>query len=94
MPISEADALLLKSILAAINGVVRKLLWLQVMSENDSDSEEEDLAVLGGEGFTAEELARAEQQFSTHLVSSVTPIACYFSCCLSCQLIWCVSWLL
>ena len=60
---------------AAINGQVSEVSWLQVMSENDSDSEEEDLAVLGGEGFTAEELARAEQQFSAHLASGVTPIA-------------------
>lgn len=39
------------------------------MSEGDDDSEEEDLPVLGGEGFTPEELAQAEQQFSAQLVS-------------------------
>ena len=41
------------------------------MSEDDGDSEEEDLPVLGGEGFTAEELAHAEQQFSAQLVSGL-----------------------
>lgn len=51
------------------------------MSDDDSDSEEEDLTVLGGEGFTAEELARAEQQFSAHLVSAVTTITYNFHCC-------------
>ena len=54
------------------------------MSEDDSDSEEEDLAVLGGEGFTAEELAHAEQQFSGHLVSCFTTITCYSRCYLNC----------
>ena len=48
------------------------------MSENDSDSEEEDLTVLGGEGFTAEELAHAEQQFSARLVSDITTISYYY----------------
>ena len=33
------------------------------------DSEEEDTAVLGGEGFTPEQLAQAEQHFSAQLVS-------------------------
>ena len=41
------------------------------MSEGDGDSEEEDLPVLGGEGFTPEELAQAEQQFSAQLVSAI-----------------------
>lgn len=59
------------------------------MGENDSDSEEEGLAVLGGEGFTPEELARAEQQFSAQLVSGVPPFARYFGCCFSCPLICC-----
>ena len=42
---------------------------LQVMSEDDMNSEEEDMPVLGGDGFTPEELAQAEQQFSAQLVS-------------------------
>ena len=45
------------------------LLHLQVVGEDDMDSEEEDTAVLGGEGFTAEQLAQAEQHFSAELVS-------------------------
>ena len=39
------------------------------MSEDDMDSEEEEMPILGGEGFTPQELARAEQQFSAQLVS-------------------------
>ena len=38
------------------------------MSEDDLDSEEEDMPVVGGEGFTPEELAHAEQAFSVKLV--------------------------
>lgn len=49
------------------------------MSEGEGDSEEEDLPVLGGEGFTIEELAQAEQHFSTQLVSSLTHQGCYLS---------------
>lgn len=68
-----------------MNGEVSEVLWVQVMSEDDSDSEEEDLAVLGGEGFTAEELAHAEQQFSADLVSNITDISCcssrHLNCC-------------
>lgn len=63
-----------------MNSEISNLLWVQVMTGDDSDSEEEDLAVLGGEGFTAEELAHAEQQFSAHLVSDITTITYYTSC--------------
>ena len=40
------------------------------MSEDDLDSEEEDVEVVGGEGFTPEQLAQAEQHFSAQLVST------------------------
>ena len=43
------------------------------MSEDDMDSEEEDTAVVGGAGFTPEELAQAEQHFTTQLVSVFGP---------------------
>ena len=45
---------------------------LQVWSEDDMDSEEEDLLVIGGEGFTPEELAHAEQNFTKLFVSRRT----------------------
>ncbi|KAL0028238.1 hypothetical protein WJX79_003509 [Trebouxia sp. C0005] len=37
------------------------------VSSEDMDSEEEDTPVVGGEGFTPEELAQAEQNFTTQL---------------------------
>lgn len=43
--------------------------YVQVWSDDDMDSEEEDLLVLGGEGFTPEELAHAEQNFTNLFVS-------------------------
>lgn len=49
---------------------------LQVMSEEDVDSQEEDTPVLGGEGFTPEELAQAEQNFTTQLVRILSLPAC------------------
>lgn len=39
----------------------------EVMSEEDMDSEEEDTQMVGGEGFTPEELAQAEQSLTTQL---------------------------
>ncbi len=42
------------------------------MSEGDMDSEEEDMPVVGGEGFTPEELAQAEQQFTVQLVRQLS----------------------
>ncbi|DBB17318.1 TPA: hypothetical protein ACH3X3_014362 [Trebouxia sp. C0006] len=44
----------------------------EVISEEDMDSEEEDTPVVGGEGFTPEELAQAEQDFTTQLGVSST----------------------
>ena len=41
---------------------------MQVTSEDDLDSEEEDVEVVGGEGFTPEQLAQAEQHFSAQMV--------------------------
>ena len=38
------------------------------MGEEDMDSEEEDMPVLGGEGFSPEELAQAKQRFSAQMV--------------------------
>ena len=50
-------------------------IGLQVWSEDDMDSEEEDLLVMGGEGFTPEELAHAEQNFTKFFVSHhTTPV--------------------
>jgi hypothetical protein len=46
------------------------------MSEEDMDSEEEDTPVVGGEGFTPEELAQAEQNFTTQLVRILSLPAC------------------
>ncbi|DBA75145.1 hypothetical protein WJX77_004936 [Trebouxia sp. C0004] len=39
----------------------------EAICEEDMDSEEEDSPVVGGEGFTPEELAQAEQRFTTQL---------------------------
>jgi len=50
-----------------------------VISEEDMDSEEEDTPVVGGEGFTPEELAQAEQNLTTQLVRMLFPPA--FACC-------------
>lgn len=41
------------------------------------DSEEEDMLVLGGEGFTPEELAHAEQNFTNLLVCHLMPLVNY-----------------
>ena len=40
------------------------------------DFEEEDTPVVGGEGFTPEELAQAEQDFTTQLVRILSLPAC------------------
>lgn len=40
------------------------------------DSEEEDTPVVGGEAFTPEELAQAEQNFTTQLVRVASLPAC------------------
>ena len=52
----------------------------QVMSEDDMDSEEEDMPVIGGEGFTPEELARAEQNFTAELVRAMSSCIGQRSC--------------
>ena len=44
---------------------------MQVMSEDDLETdEEEDVQVLGGEGFSAEDIAAAETRFEAQLVST------------------------
>ena len=49
------------------------LFAMQVMSEGDLETdEEEDVQVLGGEGFSAEDIAAAETRFEAQLVSTNT----------------------
>ena len=43
------------------------------------DTEDEDTPVVGGEGFTPEELAQAEQNLTAQLVRMLFPPA--FACC-------------
>lgn len=50
------------------------------MSEDDMDSEEEDMPVIGGEGFTPEELAGAEQSFTAQLVRAMSSCIGQRSC--------------
>ncbi len=57
------------------------------MSEGGMDSEEEDTPVVGGEGFTSEELAQAEQNFTAQLVGLLSTCLCIMSTATACMAI-------
>lgn len=61
------------------------------MSEGGMDSEEEDTPVVGGEGFTSEELAQAEQNFTAQLVGLLSTWLCIMSTATACITLSCIS---